>query len=414
MSDLGFTTTNLHSDRLGDSGRLGKPEHGALHKPIHKSVAYGYEDSKALADVFQGKGKGYAYARQGNPTVEALEVKITKMEKSLGTIAFSTGMSAIGCLLQSLLVQGDHFISSSFLFGNTNSQFNTFTKMGVQLDFVDSCFVAEVESQIKENTRFVFAETIANPATQIADLKAIGELCASRGILFVVDNTITSPYLFQPADVQAGLIVNSLTKYIGGHGNALGGAITDTGLFDWTKYPNIDDEYKKFPEKQWGLFQLRKKSLRDFGSSLSPDAAHQISVGSDTLSLRLDRACSNAMKLAQALDAHPKVAKVYYPGLESHPQHQIAKELFRDFGALMSFELVESVDCFDFLDNLQLAISSSNLGDTRTLVIPVAHTIFYEMGAERRASMGVGDGLIRVSIGIEDSQDLVNDFLQAF
>jgi O-acetylhomoserine (thiol)-lyase len=256
-------------------------------------------------------------------------------------------------------------------------------------------------------------ETIANPRTQVADLKRIGELCAQRGILYVVDNTMTSPYLFRPKDVGAGLVVNALTKSIGGHGNALGGALTDTGAYDWTRFPNIFENYKKNPAVQWGLVQIRAKALRDFGASLAPEAAHHIAVGAETLALRMERSCANARALAAMLEADERVAAVYYPGLTSHAQHGIAAELFKDFGSLLSFELKEGIDCFDYLNKLKLAIPTSNLGDTRTLVIPVSHTIFYEMGPERRASMGIADSLIRVSVGIEDSADLIADFRDA-
>lgn len=413
MSEIGFTTKNLHSDRKGSEGRLNQPEHGALHKPVHHSVAFGYEDSRDLAKVFQGVTSGYAYGRQANPTVDALEHKVTQMEQGVGTITFSTGMAAIGSLLQSLLREGDHMISSSFLFGNTNSQLNTYKKMGVEVDFVDVTDVHNVRAVLQPNTRLVFMETIANPVTQIPDFEAIGQWCHENQLLLVVDNTMTSPYLFLPKSIGAGLVVNSLTKYIGGHGNALGGAITDTGVFDWNHYPNIDEIYQKYPTKSWGLTQIRKKSLRDFGATLAPESAHLISVGSDTLALRLQRSSSNALALAKALQAHPKVAKVNYPGLESHPQHERAEQHFRHCGALMSFELAPEVDCFEYLNSLDLAVSSSNLGDNRTLVIPVAHTIFFEMGPERRASMGIPDGMIRVSVGIEDPEDLVNDFIQA-
>jgi O-acetylhomoserine (thiol)-lyase len=403
----GFTTTILHSDREKSI------EHGSLHKPIHTSVAFGYKDARQLAEVFQGKQSGYRYGRQGNPTVSALEDKITKMENGVATLCFATGMAAIGAVVQGLLRAGDHVVSTAFLFGNTNSLWQTVAAQGAVVDMVDTTNVATVEAALKPDTRMVFVETIANPRTQIADLKAIGALCASRGILYVVDNTMTSPYLFQPKSVGAGLIVNSLTKAIGGHGNALGGALTDTGIYDWTRYPHIAENYKRSAPQQWGITQIRAKALRDFGATLGPEAAHHISVGSETMALRVERQCANALALAQALDADPRVAAVYYPGLPSHPQHALASALFRSYGGLLSFELRDDIDCFDYMNRLKLAIPASNLGDTRTLVIPVAHTIFYEMGPERRANMGIAESLIRVSVGIEDTDDLVGDFKQA-
>lgn len=409
MSDRksGFTTTILHSDRRDAI------EHGSLHKPVHTSVAFGYDDAHEIAAVFQGRKAGYSYGRQSNPTVEALQNKITRMEDGVGTVAFATGMGAIGSMLLALMKQGDHMVSSSFLFGNTNSLFGTFDAIGLEVDFVDATDVARVAAALRPDTRMVFVETIANPRTQIADLEGIGALCAERGILFVVDNTMTSPWLLQPKAVGAGLVVNALTKYIAGHGAALGGAVTDTGVHDWTRFPNIFEGYRSQPPAKWGLQQIRKKGLRDLGASLGPEAAHHIALGAETLSLRMDRACANARALAAFLDAHPLVGRVYHPSLPDHPQHERAARLFRDFGALMSFELDASVDLFEFLDALDTVVLSSNLGDNRTLAIPVAHTIYFEMGAERRASMGIEDSLIRLSVGIEEEADLIADFAVA-
>ena len=403
----GFTTTTLHSDRQKEI------EHGSLHKPIHTSVTFGYNDARELATVFQGKKPGYRYGRQGNPTVAALEDKVNKMEEGLSTICFATGMAAIGAVVQALLREGDHVVSSAFLFGNTNSLWQTVGGQGVKISMVDATDVKNVEAAIQPNTRIVFVETIANPRTQVADLARIGKLCAERGILYVVDNTMTSPYLFRPKTVGASIVINALTKSIGGHGNALGGSLTDTGLYDWSRFPNILETYKRYPTAQWGMAQIRAKALRDFGGSLGPEAAHHLAVGAETMALRLDRECANALAVAQMLEADDRVAAVYYPGLKSHPQHAISTELFRAYGSLFSFELKDGIDCFDYLNRLQLGVSASNLGDTRTLVIPVAHTIFYEMGAERRASMGIAESLSRVSIGIEDTADLVEDFRQA-
>ncbi len=407
MSKKHFTTTALHADRKD------KPEHGVLHKAIHTSVAFGYDDARELAAIFQGKKSGYAYGRQSNPTVEALARKVTQMEQGLATVCFATGMAAIGSSLIALLRAGDHIVSSAYLFGNTNSLFATLQNLGVGVTFVDATDAAKVAAAIQPNTRLVFAETIANPVTQVCDLEGIGKLCAERKLVYVVDNTMTSPWLFVPKAVGASLVVNALTKYIGGHGNALGGCITDTGLYDWRGFGNIYDNYKNVDPTLWGITQIRKKGLRDFGAALGPEAAHHLSVGADTLGLRMDKACANAQAVAEFCSKHPKVSKVFYPGLPGHPQHARAKKLFKSFGALMSIELADGVDCFDFLNALDLVICSSNLGDTRSLGIPVAHTIYWEMGAERRASMGVADSMVRLSIGIEDTADLLADFAHA-
>lgn len=407
LAEPGFAARMLHSDRRGEV------EHGSIHKPVHTAVTYAYDDARELAAVFQGKRPGYTYGRQVNPTVTALQDKITQMEGGLATACFGTGMAAIGTTLFALLRAGDHVVSSSFLFGNTNSLFNTFAAQGIEVSFVDATKVDNVEAAIQPNTRLVFVETIANPRTQVSDLEEIGALCAAHKLLYVVDNTMTTPYLFQPRLVQASLIINSLTKYIGGHGNALGGAVTEAGNFDWTGFDNIYDNYKSGSPGSWGITQIKKKGLRDLGASLGAEAAHHLSVGSDTLALRMERACDNARQLTHYLADHPKVKQVYHPGLQSHPQHQRAADLFRHPGAIFSIELVDGLDCFDFINGLDLVICTSNLGDTRSLAIPVAHSIYHEMGAARRASMGIDDSLVRFSIGIEEPEQLLADFEQA-
>lgn len=405
-SRRGFTTAILHADR--DSA-----EHGAMHKPLHVSVAYGYRDARDLVAVFQNRQPGFVYGRQGNPTTAALEAKVTAMEGGMATVAFATGMAAIGAILVALLKAGDHIVSSSFLFGNTNSMLGTLADHGIGVTFVDATDAANVAAAITPATRLVFVETIANPRTQVADLAGIGALCRDRGLVYVVDNTMTSPWLFKPRTVHASLVVNALTKYIGGHGNALGGAVTDTGLFDWARYPNIAQSYRAQKPAMQGITQLRKKGLRDFGATLTAEQAHHISAGSETLALRLDRQCANAQALAEFLASRPEVAAVHYPGLPQHAQHARARALFRAPGALLSFELAGEADPIDVLNRLSTVVLSSNLGDNRTLAIPVAQTIYWEMGRERRAQMGIAESLIRVSVGIEDLDDLVADFTQA-
>ena len=404
MKSEGFTTKILHNDRQSTI------EHGSLHKPIHTSVAFEYGDAQALADVFQGKASGYSYGRQNNPTTSALEEKVSLMEGGVASVCFATGMSAITSTMIALLRTGDHLISSSFLFGNTNSLFNTLKTLGIEVTFVDATDVNNVVAAVQPNTKAVFVETIANPCTQVSDLEGIGDYCESNNLLYIVDNTVTSPYLFQPASVKAGLIINSLTKYIGGHGNALGGAVTETGCYDWSQFENIYDNYKKGPVSNWGLLQIKKKGLRDTGGTISPESAHHLAIGAETLALRMERSCENAATLAGFFESHPKVKKVFHPSITSHPEHERAQKLFKHYGSLMSIELTDQVDCFDFLNSLEAVVTSSNLGDNRTLGIPVAHTIFYEMGSERRASMGISDSMIRLSIGIEDQNDLLEDF----
>ena len=408
MATEGITTGIVHSDR-----RFGV-EHGGVRKPIHTSTQYGFERVEDLIGVFQGTLKGgYNYARQGTPTTAALESQITRLEQGVGTVCFGTGMAAISAVFLTLLRAGDHLVASRYVFGNTNSIFGTMRALGIEITTVDATDAAAVAAAVKPNTRMVFVETIANPGTQIADMPAIGEFCAQRGLLFVVDNTVTSPALFCPKDVRAGLVVQSLTKTIAGHGQALGGAVTDSGQYDWQAYPNIFPAYRKGDARQWGLAQVRKKGLRDMGGNLTSEHAHQISLGAETLALRVAHTSATALTLARYLQSHPAVVAVHYPMLESHPQHALARELFKAGSWLLSFELRDTAACLQMIDRLRLPIKATGLGDTRTLIIPVAPTIFWEAGAEVRASMGIADGLIRLSIGLEDVADLLADFEQA-
>ncbi|BEU04095.1 hypothetical protein OAG1_28950 [Agarivorans sp. OAG1] len=407
MSFKGFTTQLVHCDRLAGV------EEGAVHAPIHNSVPYGYAATQDLVDVFQGKQVGHAYARQSTPTLDYLQRKIAMLDESVASLVFGTGMAAIGTVFLTLLKAGDHIVASRFLFGNTSSIFGTLKGYGIEVTLVDATSCDAVEQACQANTKMVFVETIANPATQIVDLAGIGKLCEQRGLVYVVDNTLTSSYLFQPKSVGASLIITSLSKYVGGHGNALGGSVSDTGLFDWSAYPNIFEGYRSGDPKMWGINQIKKKGLRDFGGALSSQAAHLLSVGAETMALRMERQCANALALAKMLDEHPKVAKVYYPGLASHPQHQRASDLFKHYGALVSFDLVDGINSTEFLDKTNIVINATHLGDNRTLALPVAQTIYFEMGLEARQASGISETMIRCSIGIEDTEDLLNDFEQA-
>ncbi len=407
MSAKGITSHLVHFERRAT------PESGAVHTPIFNSVPYGYAKAQDLVDVFQGKQAGQAYARQSTPTTDVLQEHVTALEGGIGSLVFGSGMAAISAVFLTLLKSGDHIVASQYLFGNTSSVFATLQGFGIEVTQVDVTDANEVAAACRENTRMVFTETIANPGTQVADLKGIGQVCRERDLLYVVDGTMTSAVLLPPKEVGAHLVVNALSKYFGGHGAALGGTVTDTGLFNWESYPNIFPAYRTGESKGWGLLQIKKKGLRDMGGCISSEGAHQLMVGAETMALRLERQCANAQALAELLEAHPKVAKVYYPGLESHPQYRRTQELFSSAGAILSLELVDGLDCCEFLDNLDLVINATHLGDNRTLALPVALTIYYEMGAEARAAAGIADSMVRCSIGIEDTADLLADFTQA-
>lgn len=409
MSSQAISTQIVHADRRK------KVEHNAIHKPIHVAAQYSFEDVRDLIDVF-GSKPGYAYSRQGTPTVSALEQKITLLEEGIASIGFASGMAAISAAMLTLLKAGDHFISSRYIFGNTKSFFNTLENLGIEMTMVDTTDIEEVKAAIRPNTRLLFTETIGNPVTQVSDLKAMGDLCEAKGILYFVDMTMVTPYLLKGKDIKASLVMHSLSKSICGHANALGGSITDTGLFDWDCYPNIADIYRSYSAQNRGLVQIKKKGLRDMGGTLSSEAANRIAIGMETFTLRSKKTNDNALALARYMQNSPIFAEVKYPGLESHPQHERAKALFNDkgYGFLIAASLREDIDLIEFLNSLQVVILATHLGDNRTLCLPVAPTIYAEATPEQRALMGISDNLLRISVGIEEVEDLIADFEQAY
>ena len=400
MKDI---TKMLHMDRLSNS------THGELHTPTYRNIAYSHKNFDSICETFQGKKKGYTYGRQCNPTVASLEKKISFLENSIGSICFSTGMNAIGSLLFALLQSGDHIIVSRYIFGNSRSLFISLEKFNIEVDFVDSTNVDNIKKHIKKNTIMVFVETIANPMTQVADLKEIGRFCQELSLVYVVDNTMTSPVLFKPAGVNASLVINSLSKYIGGHGTCLGGSVSDTGKYDWTNFKGIDPFYKdRFPVEKLALTQIAKKSLRDLGGTLSSDSANLISIGSDTLYLRVERICKNALIIAKFLNSHKLINEILYPGLDTHLQHEKSSSLFSGFGGILSFNLSSTASIKEFTGNVPEISLSSHLADNRTMLIPVAQTIFYEIGKNAKYEMGISESTVRMSVGIEDPEDICN------
>jgi len=403
-----FTADIVHFDREMPFAN------GAVHYPVHPSTQYTYDSVDDLIAVFQGKSKGNSpYSRQGTPTTAVLEAKLASVEGGDGAVAFATGMAAITATFITLLKAGDHIVVSQFLFGNTSSLLGTLEDLGIQVSKVDCALAASVESSIKENTRMVFVESVANPGTQVPDLQGIGDLCEANGLVYVVDNTILSAYLFKPKSVKASLVIHSLTKSVAGQGQILGGVVINTGLFDWSIYPNIFSAYQKGDPNKWGLMQVRKKGLRDMGATLTSQSAHMISLGLETLAIRMDRSSDTALKLAKYLQAHEKIKSVSYPFLQEHPAYEQSVKHFKAASWLFSFELENADDCLAFVDRLNIFIKATGLADTRSLIIPVAHTIFWEMGADKRANMQISDGMLRVSVGLEESEVLIEDLAQA-
>ena len=409
MTKLGFTTRQVHADRM-----LNAPEHGGVHTSTSNSVLFEFNDAQGIIDAFQGKRAAHVYSRSSSPSVTALQNMLNDLEGGSGALCFATGMAAISSALFALLKAGDHIIVSQYLFGNTRSFFDTIIDFGVQVTYADVTDISNVMDAYQPNTKGVYTETVANPVTQVADLRAIGQFCDEKGILFMVDNTMTPPPMLYAKDFKASLIFCSLTKYIAGHGNVLGGAVIDTGEFNWQTFGNIKSGYRVDDVTQWGLTQIKKKGLRDLGATLAPQSASSIALGMETLALRISRSQHNALQLATFLDNHPKVAKVFYPGIADHPQHFLAREYLNDgYGAILSFDLIEGADPVAFLNEMKLVICATHLGDNRTLALPVAPTIYFENSAEDREKMGISDTMLRISVGIEDTADLIVDFESA-
>lgn len=411
MKKMQQATLLVHADR-----KLNSPQFGSVHEATNNSVLFDFDDVADLEAVFQGKKAGHVYSRSSSSSAVSLQNILSELDGALTSTVFATGMAAISATFYSLLKAGDHIIVSQYLFGNTRSFFDHLQQFSIEVDYVDVTDSQNVIEAVKSNTKMVFCETIANPNTQIADLYKIGDCCEQHKLLFVIDNTMSPSVMFDAHSVKANLLTTSLTKYVSGHGNVLGGALIDLGNFDWQSYANIDAFYKTAEPVMWGSVQIRKKGLRDMGATLAPQSAHLVSVGLETLSMRMQKTSENALAIAQFLLNNDCIKQVNYPGLPNHPQHGLATELFVEkmgFGGILSFELCSSINVRVFLNTLDLILSATHLGDTRTLALPVASTIFYENGPQRRAQMGISDTLIRLSVGIEDADDIIKDIANA-
>jgi O-acetylhomoserine (thiol)-lyase len=389
---------------------------GATVPPIVQSTAFAYGSAEELESVFAGRDAGYVYSRIGNPTVGAFEARLTALEDGLGAIAVSSGMAAISSLALALAGSGEEIVAGSSLFGGTYSLFrHTLSRYGIGVRFVDPTNPAAVDDAINDATRLVFVETIGNPKLDVPDISAIAAVTRRRGVPLVVDSTVTTPLLIQPKRLGADLIVHSTSKFINGHGNAIGGIIVDAGTFDWSgsRFPHLASSYAKVGQFAL-LAALRNRVCRDLGCCLSPFSAFLLSMGIETLGVRMERHCANAARLAAFLATHVQVDETDYPALETHPQHVLATRQFGGrYGAILTLKLGTRARCFDFINRLRLAKNLANLGDARTLVIHPASTICRDLNGEERLAMGVTDDLVRLSVGIEDPADILSDVGQA-
>jgi O-acetylhomoserine (thiol)-lyase len=419
--DLGFDTLQVHAGTEPD------PATGARQVPIYQTTAYVFRDADHAAALFNLQEVGYIYSRLTNPTVGALANRIAALEGGAGGVCTSSGHAAQIMALYPLMAPGLNIIASTRLYGGTYTQFTqVFKRFGWEAKFVDFDDPAAVAAAIDDNTRAIFCESIANPAGVPTDLDAIAKVANDAGIPLVVDNTSATPYLCKPIEHGATLVVHSTTKFLTGNGTVTGGAIVDSGTFDWSasgKFPSLSEPEPayhgiKFHEALGAMaftFYSIAVGLRDLGMTMNPQAAHYTLMGIETLSLRMQKHVQNAQQVAEWLEKDARVESVSYAGLASSPYNERIKRLYpKGAGAIFTVTLKGGYDaCVKLVDNLGLFSHVANLGDTRSLIIHSASTTHRQLSPEQRAAAGAGDNVVRLSIGIEDPADLIADLDQA-
>lgn len=403
-----FNTSLLHGHFKGD------PKSGATTIPIYQSTAFAHETAEELERIFAGREPGFLYTRLNNPTVESFERRMAFLEKGAGAVSCSSGMAALSMAILTCLQSGDEILAGSGIFGGTYALFEGFKPYGIQATFLDESTVEAFKAAITDRTRIIFVETLGNPRLDVPDLKQLAELAHAKEIILVVDNTCTTPYLSRPIELGADIVIHSTSKYINGSSNSIGGIIISNGKTNWDveKFPGFKP-YKKFSQFTY-LAKLRQTTFKDFGTCSAPLNVYLTSIGIETLGIRMDRICDNALALAKALDNNSKVSFVNYPGLETNPYHTMAQDQFSGkFGGLLTIRVGSKENAFKVINNLQYALNASNIGDARTLVVHPASTIYITNTLEEREKMGVYEDLIRISVGLEDADDIIEDFSQA-
>lgn len=403
-----FNTALLHGSH--------RPEEktGATLTPIYQSSAFAHQTAEELEAVFAGTKPGYVYTRINNPSVDSFEQRVAALEGGIGAAACSSGMAAVTMAILNLVRSGDEIVSGSGIFGGTTSLFHCLREFNITTRYADENTVDSFAACLSAKTRLIYIETIGNPKLDVPDIAALAELAHRHGIPLVVDNTVTTPYLVKPIKLGADIVIHSTSKYMNGSGNSIGGIIVDGGKrkWDYDKFPALQ-EYGKFGRFAY-LAKLRKGIFKDFGACMSPFNAYLTGIGLETLGLRMDRACQTAHKLAVRLQECSEIKAVNYPGLEDSPYHQLAKKQFDGkFGAMLTIRAGSKENAFKIINSLKYAANLANIGDTRTLVIHPASTIYAANREEERINAGAYDDLIRISVGLEDFEDLADDFLQA-
>ena len=417
----GFDTLSLHGGQQPD------PVTGARAAPIYQSTSFVFNDESHAASLFNIGRSGHVYSRISNPTVGVLEERVAGLEGGVAAVATASGMAAIHLGVCTLMGEGGHVVASHALYGGTHNLLAyTLPRFGINTTFVDPRDLDAFKAAIRPETRLVYAETVGNPLCEVLDIPALADIAHEHGLPLMVDATLTTPYLLKPFEHGADIVVHSLTKFMGGHGVALGGALVDSGHFDWEssgKFDTLCEPYPGFHDldfsEEFGppafSMRARKEGLRDFGAAMSPTNAFYLLQGIETLSVRMERHVANTRALVEVLKESEAVEKINYPELESHPDFKLATQLLpKGCGAVFSFELKGGREAGKkFIESLQLFSHLANVGDAKSLVIHPASTTHSRMDPEALQDAGISEGLVRLSIGIEDVADLQEDLQRA-
>ncbi len=417
-----FDTLALHAGAAAD------PTTGARATPIYLSTSFVFRDSDHAAALFNQEIDGHVYSRISNPTVSVLEERIAALEAGVGGIATASGQAALHLTIATLARAGSHIVASRALYGGSHNLLHyTLPRFGIETTFVDPRDPDQWRAAIRPETRMLFGETLGNPGLDVLDVPTVSAIAHESGLPLVLDSTFTTPFLMRPFEWGADIVVHSATKFLGGHGTVIGGLVVDSGKFDWQahgRHPELTEPYEGFHGMVFVeespiapfLLRARREGLRDFGACMSPMNAWQILQGIETLPVRMQRHVANARDVARFLVAQPQVKRVAYPDLPDHPDHELAQRLLpRGSGAVFSFELdADRATGRRFIEALRLFSHLANVGDARSLVIHPASTTHFRMDEAALAQAGIGAGTLRLSIGLEDPTDLIDDLKGAF
>ena len=416
-----FATLSLHAGQRPDAAT------GARAVPIYQTTSYVFDDTEHAAGLFNLERAGHIYSRISNPTTAVLEERIAALEGGVGAVATASGQAALHLLIATLMGTGAHIVASARIYGGSHNMFqHTLPRFGITTTLVDPREPGSFARAIRAETRLLFAETLGNPGLEVLDIAAVAEVAHAAGLPLAIDSTFATPYLCRPLAFGADLVMHSATKFLGGHGVAIGGLLIDGGSFDWGaagKFPTMTEPYAGYHgiafAEEFGpaafIMRARAEGLRDFGACMSPSTAFYLLQGIETLPVRMARHVANTEAVARHLEAHPAVAWVKYPGLASHPDHALAqRQLPKGAGAILSFGIKGGRSAgAKLIERLRLFSHLANVGDAKSLVIHPASTTHQQMSLAELTNAGVGEELVRLSVGLEDAQDLIDDLDQA-